>query len=143
MKLTIVINKECEEEVLIYANERTRLIDEIEKLVSGETEEIIGYTDTGAKKINAYDVNCFIVENNRVYALTKDGRYLIKRRLYQLEEKLETDFIKINQSCLANVKAIEKFGATISGSLTVTFKNGYCDYVSRRNLKTVKERLGL
>ena len=32
---------------------------------------------------------------------------------------------------------------TLGGSLTVVLKNGYRDYVSRRQLKAVKERMGL
>ena len=52
-------------------------------------------------------------------------------------------FIKINQSCLANKKKIKKFEYTIGGSLRVVFKNGYIDYIARRELKNVKERMGL
>ena len=61
----------------------------------------------------------------------------------QLEEMLDDSFVKINQSCIANIKKIDRFKATVGGSLTVIFKNGHIDYVSRRNLKNVKERLGL
>ena len=56
---------------------------------------------------------------------------------------LGTDFIKINQSCIANIRQIQRFDTSFSGTLRVIFKNGYTDYVSRRQLKAVKERLGL
>jgi DNA-binding LytR/AlgR family response regulator len=74
--------------------------------------------------------------------LTED-KLLVKLRLYQLEERLDKCFIKINQSCIANVRQISKVEATFSGALSVVFKNGYRDYISRRNLKKVKERLGV
>ena len=61
----------------------------------------------------------------------------------ELEEKLPLDFVKINQSCLANIKKIERFSASVGGSLKVIFKNGHTDYVSRRQLRTVKEKLGI
>ncbi len=143
MKCKTIINSEHEEEVFIYAHERNELVEKIEKLVSGETDELIGYTENEAEIISVDDVYCFIVESNRVYALTSKNKYLVKQRLYQLEAMQNSDFIKINQSCIANIKAIQKFNASISGSLMVAFKNGYVDYVSRRNLKNVKERLGL
>jgi len=60
-----------------------------------------------------------------------------------LEEKLSSDFIKINQSCIVNIKKIEKFSASIYGTLNIKLKNGYSDYVSRRNMKKIKERFGL
>ena len=44
---------------------------------------------------------------------------------------------------LINIDKIKRFDASLSGFLLVTLKNGYSDYVSRRNLKNVKERLGL
>ena len=58
-----------------------------------------------------------------------------------IEEMLDESFVKINQSCLGNVKKIARFDASIGGSLMVTFRNAHRDYVSRRQLKTVKERM--
>lgn len=143
MKLQIVINKDRDEEILIYAREKTPLIYEIEELVNNSSVDLTGYTENEAVKLSLNDVYCFISEDNKVYALTESNRYRLKSRLYQLEEKLNDNFVKINQSCIANIRKIERFKATVGGSLTVIFKNGYIDFVSRRNLKNVKERLGL
>ncbi len=143
MKLQIVINKDRDEEILIYAHERTPLICEIEELINNNSFDLTGYTENETVKLNLNDVFCFITEDNRVYALTESNKYRLKSRLYQLEEHLNHNFVKINQSCIANIKKIDKFKATVGGSLTVIFKNGYVDFVSRRNLKNVKERLGL
>ena len=41
------------------------------------------------------------------------------------------------------VTKIKKFESTIGGSLKVIFKNGYVDYISRRELKIVKQRMGI
>ena len=82
-------------------------------------------------------------EAEKVFAMTSDGRYQLKGRLYQIEDMLSDNFIKINQSCVANIKMIKRFDASISGQLTVYFQNGYRDYVSRRNIKAVKQKFGL
>lgn len=142
MKLTIIADKTKDEEIIIHVHERNELVEAIEKLVSERSQDIIGYRDNEAEKINLPDVNCFICENNKVFALT-DEKLLVKERLYQVEEKLDGDFIKINQSCIANSRKIKKVQATFSGALSVVFSNGYTDYISRRNLKNVKERLGV
>ncbi len=141
MKCTTIINPE-REEVLIYAREKTKLIEDIEQLVSDHAFELVGYKDRCATILNAADICCFIVEDNKVYALCGNERFQLKSRLYRLEEHLSHNFVKINQSCIANIKMIKRFDASISGSLIITFKNGYTDYVSRRNLKYIKERLG-
>ncbi len=140
MKCTFI--KDDRDEVIIYAKEKTPLTEEIERLCRSHGFELMGYTDRETLILEPYDVCCFTVEDNRVYARTDKGKYQIKWRLYQLEEELGESFVRINQSCLANIRKIDRFEATFGGSLSVIFKNGYRDYVSRRQTKTVKERIG-
>lgn len=142
MKCTTVIDPNREEEVLIYAHEKTALIQEIEELVEGKSTELLGYRDNVIHILSPADVFCFLVEDNRVYALTEKEKYRMKQRLYHVETALGRDFVKINQSCIVNVRKIQKFDASLAGALMVTLKNGYRDYVSRRQLKAVKERIG-
>lgn len=143
MKFKIFIDKNHEEEVIIYAHEKSDLIKEIEELVCENNFDIIGFSDKGGMKLNLNEVYCFIVESNKLYAMCEKEKYFLKTRLYKIEENLSENFVKINQSCIANIRKIKKFDASISGTLTVTFKNNYVDYVSRRNVKKVKERLGI
>ena len=143
MKFKIFIDKNHEEEVIIYAHEKSDLIKEIEELVCENNFDIIGFSDKEGMKLNLNEVYCFIVENNKLYAMCEKEKYFLKTRLYKIEENLSENFVKINQSCIANIRKIKKFDASISGTLTVTFKNNYVDYVSRRNVKKVKERLGI
>ena len=142
MKIKIIIDKTKPEEIQIFAHERNELINEIERLVSADSTDLTGYINNEAIKLSLCEINCFICENNKVFALT-DKKFLIKLRLYQIEEMLDDRFIKINQSCIANIRQIEKVQATYSGAFAVIFRNGYKDYISRRNIKRVKERLGV
>ncbi len=143
MKLNIFIDREREEEVIVYVHEKNRLIEKIERLVLEEHFELIGYKGKNAVKLEASEIYCFTVEDNKVYAVCEKERLQLKCRLYQLEELTAGGFVKINQSCIANIRKIKRFDASISGALKVIFKNGYTDYVSRRQMKSVKERLGL
>lgn len=143
MKCKTVIDKNHEEEVIIYAHERNETVEAIERLVLRSGFELIGYSGKSAVRLEWSEVHCFTVEDNRVYAVTENEKLQIKLRLYQVEEIADKSFVKINQSCIANIRQIKRFDASISGTLRVIFKNGYTDYVSRRQLKTVKERLGL
>ena len=142
MKFRLFIDRDREEEVIVYAHEKSRLVSSIEKLVSDNTE-LIGYNGKTAVRINLWEVYCFVTERNKVYAITEKEKLQLKLRLYQLEEIADENFVKINQSCIANIRKIEKVQATFSASLSVVFRNGYTDYISRRNLKHVKERLGV
>ena len=143
MKLSIFIDKEREEEVIVYTHKETELVEEIRNIIANKQGLLLGYSNNEIVKLNTAEIECFFVESNKVYALKDQVRYRLKERLYQLESQLPDNFIKINQSCIANIDKIQKFDVSFSGSLTVIFKSGYHDYVSRRNMKKVKERLGL
>ena len=143
MKLKIFIDKDHEEEVIVYTRKRTELVSAIEKLINQSDMSLTGFNESEAVPLTVDEVFCFISENGKVYAITEKEKLLVRQRLYQLEDHLSDNFLKINQSCLANVKKIARFDTSISGNLTVRFKNGYTDYVSRRNLRNIKERFGI
>ena len=143
MKFTVILNSEKEEEVIVYAKEKNSLVKSIEELVNGADNYFIVQNESGIKRITEKEAYCFYIEDKKVYALTEKEKLLLKMRLYSIEEKLSEDFIKINQSTVINIKKIQRFDVSVTGTLKVIMKNGYTDYVSRRRLKNVKERLGL
>lgn len=143
LKCEIVIDAACEERVVVYAREHNALVEEIERLTRQYTSELYGYCGSEIVKLSLSEIHCITVADNKVYAVCDNARYRLKDRLYTLEEKLPDSFVKINQSCLANVDNMERFDTSVSGTLKIRFKNGHVDYVSRRQLKTIKERLGI
>lgn len=143
MKCTVILDKTRDEEILIYAHQKNELVCEIERMAAEQSLQLIGYSKGEIIKLNVKDVYCFTVESGKLYAICQNQKYLIKTRLYNIEQMLDKTFIKINQSSIANINKIQKFDASISGTLKVIFKNGHTDYVSRRNTKNVKERIGL
>ncbi len=131
-----------EEKIYISAREKTLLIEEIEKLLSGNTRELMGYGGGEIVKLDRSKIECFTVDNSKIYAISDGSKLRVKERLYIIEEMLGDAFIKINQSCIANIKKIKKFESSFGGAIRVVFESGHKDYVSRRQLKAVKERLG-
>ena len=143
MKVTTIIDPACEEEVIIRARSHSELVDKIEELIIGETTELMGFQDNSIVVLDYVKVDYFTVESDKTYARCGGESYRVKRRLYEIERSAPPYFVKINQSCLANTRRIARFETAFSGALRVVFKNGDMDYVSRRNLKQVKERFGL
>ena len=143
MKFTVILNSEREDEVIVYAKEKNSLVKSIEDLVNGADNYFTVQNERGIKRITEKEAYCFYIEDKKVYALTEKEKLLLKMRLYSIEEKLSEDFIKINQSTVINIKKIQRFDVSVTGTLKVIMKNGYTDYVSRRRIKNVKERLGL
>ena len=142
MKYTTVIDPHREEEVVIYAGKRTREIEELESYLDRMSAELTGYGEDGQIiPLRPAEIHCFIIEDGRVYALTEKEKLTVRLPLYAIEEMLSEDFVRINQSCLGSIRKIARFDASIGGALMVTFGNGHRDYVSRRQLKYVKERM--
>ena len=143
MKMNIGVDPTRDEEVIVFTHQRTPLVEEIERLVSEKPLELLGFSDTESVVLEYVKVSRFTVENDKIYAYVGQKRYRIKQRLYQIEQQMPDCFVRIHQSCLANLRQIARFEASYSGSLRVVFKNGDVDYVSRRNVRHVKERLGV
>jgi DNA-binding LytR/AlgR family response regulator len=143
MKYRVIINNDIEEDVLIYAKSRSAALEQIEDILRRESTELIGTDDDGSTvMISPSEIFCVSVEDGRAVAITKDKKLKLRQRLYQLEELFGDGFLKINQSCIVRISAIERFEPSFSGALNVRLKNGFTDYVSRRQMKKVKERLG-
>lgn len=140
---TVIIENEREEETVIYAHEGSAIAARIEALINESKFDLIGYCDKTMVKLSPDEIFAFTVENNKVVAICAKSKYETRLRLYEIIDNLNENFIKINQSTLINLTKIERFDASISGALLIVLKNGYRDYVSRRELKTVKERFGL
>ena len=143
MKCTIVIAPDREEEAVLYLHRKSNLAEKIEELIATESVELLGYSNNSIVKLTSDEIFCFVTEQNKTYAITGEQTLWIKQRLYTLEELLGREFVRINQSCIANMSKIERFETSIGGALSVVFQNGYRDYVSRRQLKIVKERVGI
>ena len=141
MKFKLIIDKEKEEEVVVTVHDRTALIDEIEALISKHTDRIPGCTEDDIKMLSISEIECVTVLDGKTYAIdSKNRRYRLKQRLYELEQQLPSSFIRINKSTLANEVRLDRFSVTYAGSVDAVFKCGYTEYVSRRCFAQIKRR---
>jgi DNA-binding LytR/AlgR family response regulator len=130
------------EEVVVYAKDKTDLIKAIENMCIQDSN-IVGFYREKMTILNPLAIECFYSENDKVYALYNNETYLIKKRLYEIYEQVKDSFVYINKGCMVNVYKISHFDVSFGGSLLVVLKSGYKEFVSRRRLKDVKERMNL
>ena len=143
MKFQLIIDEESEELITARVKKASELTDRIENIVKeyvGENK-ILVFSEDETVILEIKSIECVTVIDNKVWAITENGEFLIKNRLYEVEKILPFSFIKINKSSVANISKIKKFISTYSGAVNVEFKSGYTDYVSRRCLPQVKRRL--
>ena len=89
------------------------------------------------------DVYSFFAEGQRVFAMDEKQRYVISKKLYELEEQYEESFVRISKSELVSIKKIKSLDLSLTGTIKVVMRNGYETYSSRRNIVKIRERLAL
>ena len=146
MKFKLIVDKEKDEEIVATVHARSALTDEIEALILKQAgaDRIPAYQDDDWKMLAFSDIECVTVLDGKTYAIdSKNRRYRLKQRLYELEGILPSSFIRINKSALANENALDRFCVTYSGAVDAVFKCGYTEYVSRRCFAQIKRRFEL
>lgn len=144
MKVELNIDKKFEETIVtISAN---KVNDEIQNLVNYieiKEDYFIGVSDGKVRLLNLEDIIRVYVENRKVYVVTVEGRFIVRKKLYEVQSMLTKDFIKISQSEIANIKYIHSLDLGLRGTIVINYKNSDISYVSRRMLKEFKMKLGL
>lgn len=144
MKFKLLIDERAEECVTVVAHKKSALTEEIENAVmrySG-SDSIVVISDKEIRSIVFSDIECISISNGKCEIIDNVGNhYTVKQRLYEIEQILPQYFIRINKSAIANERAIECFKTDFGGGVSVDFKSGYSDYVSRRCFAEIKRRL--
>ncbi len=144
MKFQLIIDSSAEECVTLTVHEKTELAYEIEQLIlhyQGE-ERLIGYKENEVKIFTPNEIECIFVQDSKTYAVTENNeKFIIRMRLYEAEQLLPSNFVKVNKSAIGNIERVEKFTSTVAGSVDVIFKCGHKEYVSRRCFYEIKRRI--
>lgn len=70
-------------------------------------------------------------------------RYIVNKPLYELEEQLSKDFIRISKSSIINIKKIKHIEAAFNGTMKIELQTGIKEVITRNYRKKFKERLGI
>ena len=146
MKFNLIIDKQNPPSVTVVCPAVNATVKKIEELCSCDDQNsavLYGYDGYDVVTLELDRVSCFCTDESKVFCFANGQKFATKLRIKNVLEMIDDRFVKINQGCVVNVNQIEKFTASIGGSLKVVLKNGFSDYVSRRELTNVKRRLGL
>lgn len=84
----------------------------------------------------------FETEDSRIMAHTKDDMYLSKYKLYELEELLPEQFIRVSKSTIVNAKHVYSIDKNMTSSSCIKFAGTHkYIYVSRRYYKDFKNKV--
>lgn len=146
MQIEIKIDKNCiEPKIVIMAQSMTEDVKRIIDLLSAETPQLLaGFRNDQLEILEPAKVLRLYAQQGKVIAVTESGEYILRQRLYELEEKLEKDgFTRISNSEIINLKKAKNFDLSLAGSICVRLSDGTITYVSRRYVSKIKQLLGI
>lgn len=146
MKVNLVINPDIEEEKIdIFIKEATDEIFEIiGKLNKENLTKLIGIKDDKKYIIDTKNIFRLFSINKKIYFSTNENEYLSNKKLYELEEQLNSNkFIRISNQEIINVDYISHLDFSFNGNIKVIFKNKYVSYVNRSYIKNFKILLNI
>lgn len=144
MKINIDVDDSLQQDVItIHCREITDEILELQRLLSQR--------QSGSQKISAYmDDTEYYVDVKSIVFVESDGNYIamhtaksiyrIRQKLYELEEILPRDFIRVSKSTIVNTDLISSIKKNITGASEISFRN--CTkqaYASRNYIKALIE----
>lgn len=143
MKVRIELDDQVSEpEVTIKVSEITEDILQLQQYIQKQNFEISFYKEQQEYFFELNNVLFFETYDNKVFAHTKQDVYEVKYKLYELEELLPNNFVRISKSGILNTKQIYSLIKSFSSTAEVEFFNTHKKlHISRQYYKALKDKI--
>lgn len=145
MNIEIKIDSSYEiPKVIILTDKMSEEVNELVRRISEKAPQVIaGFREDLMKILEQQEITRIYSCGGKVFAMASDGEYTLRSRLYEVEERLGGDFVRISNSEIINLRKTESFDLSISGTICVRLKGGTTVYASRRYVPKVRKVLGI
>lgn len=146
MQIELKIDSSCNEpRIIIMTDSMTEEIKSIvDKLSESIPQVISGIKDKKLEVLEQSDIIRIYANSGKIFAITDNGEYTLRLRLYEIENKLNSNqFVRISNSEIINLKKVNNFDLSFTGTICVKLSNGETTYVSRRYVSKIKKILGI
>lgn len=134
-----------EDEIIIKCNSITEEILKLQNIINSESisqKQLVFYWNEKEFYLPLNKILFFETDNGCVNAHTKKEMYLVKYKLYELEEILPGSFARVSKSTILNTNAVYSITRNITSASIVEFENSHKQiYVSRNYYKTLQAKL--
>ena len=144
MKLELNIDEKVKETlVVVSANKIDKEVQNLINYIEYSSEYLIGIVEDKASIIDIGEIIRVYIEDRKTFVVTLKDTYIVKKKLYEVENIVTRNFVKISQSEIANIKFIKNLDFSNTGTIVIKYKNSDISYVSRRMIKEFKLKLGI
>ena len=125
--------------VLVTARERTPEVESLLRRIAAPAT-IAANDERGEVLLRPEEIIRIYTEDRRVRLDSDRGSYLLRSRLYELEEKLsDADFVRISNSELVQKGRILRLDFGLTGTIRLILEGGLETYVSRRYVARIRK----
>ena len=146
MKVNLFVSRDIDDpHADIHTNELTDNITKAMSILeSDESSDMIAVKKgSDIALLQQDEIFMFRVEDKQVKVYTENNYYIIKKPLYQVEDTLSSDFVRISKTTIVNLKKVERVAPSLKGMMFIQLKNGLKDNISRKYLPDFKQALDL
>ena len=144
MKLELNIDEKIKETlVVVSANKIDKEVQNLINYIEYSSEYLIGIVEDKASIIDIGEIIRVYIEDRKTFVVTLKDTYVVKKKLYEVENIVTRNFVKISQSEIANIKFIKNLDFSNTGTIVIKYKNSDISYVSCRMIKEFKLKLGI
>ena len=144
MKVEVQLDAHCSEvTVRILTDSISREVQELmDRITLSTTDLLLGFQKEEAVPLSLEEIIRVYTSSGKVYAVTEEGEYQLRYRLYEVEERVNPKyFVRISQSEIVNLRKVKRFDLSLTGTIGVLFSDGSFSYVSRRFVSKIKQCL--
>lgn len=134
-----------EEEAKLYVERGHHSLGELVRIIANETykDKVLHVNLNG----NRYRINCKHVSyiesvNDKITVHTNTKTFECKKKLYELEEELPDEFVRISKSVILNLGQVEYYSPQMNGIMKAVLRSGREVYISRKYLKMLRYKIG-
>lgn len=146
MKVEIQVDAACTEpQVIIRTAQMDDAVQALAKRISDTPPQLLtGSRDGAIEILNPSELIRIFADGGKTVAVTENGTYDLRLRLYEAEERLpHSSFVRISKSEIVNLHKVKSFDLSFTGTICIRFLNDTVTYVSRRYVREIKQILGV
>ncbi len=146
MQVEIQLDAACTEpQVIIRTAQVDDAVQALAKRISDTPPQLLtGSRDGTIEILNPSELIRIFADGGKTVAVTENGMYDLRLRLYEAEERLpHSSFVRISKSEIVNLHKVKSFDLSFTGTICIRFLNDTVTYVSRRYVREIKQILGV
>lgn len=144
MKVKITKDIESGTAVEIHCREVTSETERLERYISRFDERLQATSEGNTYNVQIDEILYIESVDKKTFLYTTGHVLQTEKRLYELEELLdEKTFFRASKSVIVNLNKITKLKPEVTRNILATLTNGEVIVISRRNVKALKELIGV